>query len=323
MSGESVLSFFRKPDLSPMEARMDVESDRRLFGYVGSGWMFGIVFASYALTIQIAELIPPPLGPEVDIAKPQPEIRIIIPEAAYHRKTDKPKLTRHTPKPGTPGNHAPKPTAEKPSNNPGNLAANVIGSNTGKAGLTAYDIMAKTVKNMDLDKLSEFGTLTRTGATRLGGRRGKQSMGYNEGYNADGTGGNGIPGVEIPGFEGGPIAGKPKAPENIGKPVEIDQFQNTTTRSTASILAVIRSHSPGLRHIYNSYLKLQPGMAGKITLRFAIAPSGQVVDVGLAGSTTSSPGFDARIVQSVMTWHFDPVKAIGNDIVTVPFNFSE
>jgi TonB family protein len=86
---------------------------------------------------------------------------------------------------------------------------------------------------------------------------------------------------------------------------------------------VIRSRSPGLRHIYNTFLKMQPGMAGKVTLRFAIAPSGDVVDVGLAGSTTSAPDFDAQVAHAVMSWRFDPVKAVGNDIVTVPFNFSE
>ena len=58
-------------------------------------------------------------------------------------------------------------------------------------------------------------------------------------------------------------------------------------------------------------------------MRFAIAPSGEVVDVGLAGSTTSAPDFDAQVVEKVMAWRFDPVKAAGNDIVTVPFNFSE
>jgi outer membrane biosynthesis protein TonB len=48
-----------------------------------------------------------------------------------------------------------------------------------------------------------------------------------------------------------------------------------------------------------------------------------VVDVGLAGSTTSAPEFDAQVIQKVMAWRFEPVKAVGNDMVTVPFNFSE
>jgi TonB family protein len=325
MSGERVLAFFQPKKMSPLEARFGIESDRRLYGCMGMGWVFGIAFAAYALTIEpgiyprtICEF-----GPPDTKSRPEVPIRIIIPEDAYHHPIKQPQYAKHPPKPGTPGSHAPKPTSPHPSNTPGQLAAGVLGSKSGKTGLTAYDLMATTVKNLDLDHLTEFATLTRTSASRIGGRPGKQNNAYNEGYDAGGTGGKDGVGIEMPKWTAKRIESEPKAPSNIGKPVEIDQFQNTTTRSTASILAVIRSHSPGLRHVYNSFLKLRPGLAGKITLRFAIAPSGQVVDVGLAGSTTSAPDFDAQVVQSVMAWRFEPVKAVGNDFVTVPFNFSE
>jgi TonB family protein len=64
-------------------------------------------------------------------------------------------------------------------------------------------------------------------------------------------------------------------------------------------------------------------MKGKVTLKFAIAPSGQVVDVEVVSSSTEATDFDNQVVEKVKSWRFEVVKAKGNDIVTVPFNFSE
>lgn len=327
MSGESVLSFSKKPKPSPMEERLGVESDRRLFGCMGTGSMLGFALAAYALTLDFDAYIhelgrtviaPSPHRP----SRPEVQVTVVMPDD-YYKQPMKPAITKHTPKPGTPGSRAKKPSTPKSSKNPGTLALSVITSNRGDKALTAYSLISKALKEADLDKLTEYQTLKRTGQTVIGGRRGKESHEFNVEYNADGTGGGGgLPGIEMPVFDER-IPNAAREPKGIAKSIDIDKFENNTTRSTASILAVIRSHSPGLRHIYNSFLKLRPGLAGKLTLRFAIAPSGQVVDVGLAGSTTSAPEFDAQVIRRVMAWRFEPVKAVGNDLVTVPFNFSE
>lgn len=329
MSGESVLSFSKKPKPSPMEERLGVESDRRLFGCMGMGSMMGMALAGYALTIDINSVMDKfkdgiycdlsPMGP----VRPDTKVRVIIPEDRYHKPVKKRAIVKHKTKPGTPGSHARKPSTPKPSEKEGTLALSLLTSRRNDAGLTAYNLLSKSMKEADLDKLTDYQTLKRTGQTVIAGRRGKESHEFNIEYNVDGTGGNGIPGVELPQMPNKRFTNETREPKGIAKSVEIDKFENTTTRSTASILAVIRSHSPGLRHVYNSFLKMRPGLAGKLTLRFAIAPSGQVVDVGLAGSTTSAPEFDAQVIKKVMAWRFEPVKAVGNDIVTVPFNFSE
>lgn len=323
MSGEIVFSFSKKPKPSPMEERLGVESDRRLFGCMGSGSVLGIALAAFALSIQVdvyREVFIPPVDAKHEN---DPPTRVFIPPESYHGPIKRPKVAKIHPKPGTPGSHARKPATPKPSEKPGTLALSVITSNRGDAALTAYNLISKALKETDLDKLTEFQTLKRTGPTVIGGRRGKESHEFNLEYDEAGTGGGGGIGIELPGFTDKRIEREVRAPKGIAKSIEIDKFENSTTRSTASILAVIRSHSPGLRHVYNSFLKLRPGLAGKLTLRFAIAPSGQVVDVGLAGSTTSAPEFDAQVIHSVMAWRFEPVKAVGNDLVTVPFNFSE
>jgi TonB family protein len=331
MSGESVLAFFKKTKSDPYQERFEVENDRRLFGCMGSGSVFGTVLAVYALSIQI--IIPPFQGGH-DPEKPEPplwprkppgdETIRIRPPADYHGSLRARRTVKVHPGPAEANPQAPQPHTRKPAlKEPGVLGVNVIGSKGGLSALRAYDLLPKAMRNVDLDKLDEVGTLTRTEGTRLTGRLGMQGNAYNEAYYTDGTGKGPGDGIVLPGLPKTRIPGTIREPEAIGKPIEIDQFQNTTSRSTASILAVIRSRSPGLRHLYNMHLKMRPGLAGKVTLRFAIAPSGQVVDVGLAGSTTDAPDFDAQVEEKVMSWRFEPVKAIGNDMVTVPFNFSE
>ncbi len=334
MSGESVLAFFRKPKTDPFQARLEVESDRRLFGCMGSGSTFGVVLVVYALSIQIIPdpftggkppVIEPPVWPNhphlIEVIRVRPPVN-------YHGSIKERRLAKadaHAhPGPGA-GRQSPKPKAAKPAlKDPGVLVAAVIASKGSLGSMNAYDIIGKSVRNVDLDKLDGFGSLTRTDKTRLGGRLGKQSHAFNEVYDEGGTGDTDPRVITIPGLpRPSGIPGTPRGPVAAVTQVAIDMFQNATSRSTASILAVIRSHSPGLRHVYNACLKLRPGLAGKITLRFAIAPSGEVVDVGLAGSTTSDAAFDARVVEKALAWRFEPVKAIGNDIVTVPFNFSE
>lgn len=330
MSGETAFPVSGKSQRGAYQERFAIESDRRLFGCMGSGSIFGVILVTYALSIQI--LIPPfhdPEPPDGTIEGPRwpegPGVIRVKPPSDYHGRIRDRRLVKVHPKPGQPGQVAAAPKTRKPADKePGSLGVSVIASlRNGLNAEGAYGLLPASIRNVDLNKLEEFGALTRTDKTRLGGRRGKQDHGFNEAYTQGGTGGDGGSGIELPKFTPDRIEGKPRQPESIGKMVEIDQFQNTTSRSSASILAVIRSHSPGLRHVYNTCLKMRPGLAGKITLRFAIAPSGQVVDVGLAGSTTSAPDFDAQIVEHVMAWRFEPVKAIGNDLVTVPFNFSE
>jgi TonB family protein len=335
MSGEHVWAIFRKPKPDPFHARLEVESDRRLFGCMGSGSVFGSVLVAYALSIQI---FPDPGERSVN---PRPEPPVwprhrhdegirVQPPANYHGSIRDRRMANagaHPhPGPGRAGHQPPKPHAVKPvAKDPGVLVAALIHSRGSSEGLGAYALLGEAVRNVDLNKLEQFGSLTRTDKTRISGRIGRQSNEYNEGYVQDGTGdGNGT-GNELPGLPRPTgIPGAVKGPAGISDmTVRIGEAQGGTSRSSASILAVIRSHAPGLRHLYNTHLKLRPGLSGKVTLRFAIAPSGEVVDAGLAGSTTSDGDFDAEVMKKVLSWRFEPVKAPGNDIVTVPFNFSE
>ena len=94
------------------------------------------------------------------------------------------------------------------------------------------------------------------------------------------------------------------------------------SRSAADIMKVVRQRTPGLRHIYNKCLKKKPGFQGKVTLRFTIAPGGEIISISNVSSTTGYAEFDNEIKNAVSRWTFSKVKS-GNTTVTIPFTFSE
>ncbi|MDB5049511.1 MAG: TonB family protein, partial [Fibrobacteres bacterium] len=127
------------------------------------------------------------------------------------------------------------------------------------------------------------------------------------------------------GGDAGPLGVKAKGGLGLKAPSasDIDMGQESGQRSTESILRVIRQHTPGLRHTYNKFLKTNPGFKGKVTMKFAIAPSGAIVELTIVGTTTGVAEFDSEIRDNVRMWRFEPVKGKSNDVVTVPFTFSE
>ena len=189
-----------------------------------------------------------------------------------------------------------------------------------------YSTLKGIGRGVDQEKIELAGHLTRTDPTRLAGRAGVKREEYNPGYgDGDGTGDpfdlsatsltiSGLPN-RLPG------AGTDRMVD--GKSTGIEVSNEERFRSSEEILAVVRAHSPGLRHLYNKHLKRHPGLGGKVTVRFAISPSGLVVDAAIAGGTTGSRGFEAEVLGRIRTWRFGAIQAYGNDIVTVPFNFSE
>lgn len=98
--------------------------------------------------------------------------------------------------------------------------------------------------------------------------------------------------------------------------------ENGANRTASDVMKVFRQRTPGLRHVYNRYLKKNPGFQGKITLKFTIAPKGEITDVSIVSSTTQNRKFDAEIQQLVGSWVFFRVKS-GETTVTIPFTFTE
>jgi TonB family protein len=324
MSGSNVLPFPRPESLNPLAEKLRIEDDRRLFRCAGAGSLIGMGFAAWALTVQIPARTDAGGGIfEKPIVIDGPSFRVKAP-TDYHGSLQEKRIAKRHGKPGRKTAKAPAAKTAHPAQRPGWLGQNLVTSRSQRRDLGAYDLLHESMKRVDLDKLSELPMLRRTSESRIAGRRGRESHEFNLEYSEQGTGcandcGPGVlPVLDPPGRL------KPREPGIAGPRISsIEYAAGENARSSAAILAVIRSHAPGLRHTYNGYLKRMPGMAGKLNLSFSISPSGEVVELAVASSTTGAPDFDADIARQVKGWRFDPVKAAGNDHVTVPFTFSE
>ena len=114
-----------------------------------------------------------------------------------------------------------------------------------------------------------------------------------------------------------------KAKGSITTPSERDiAVTGDGNRSTADIMKVVRQRTPGLRHIYNKFLKKKPGFQGKVSLKFTIAPDGGITSIKKVSSTTGYGEFDDEIKSAVSRWKFGK-GASGNTTVTIPFTFTE
>ena len=103
---------------------------------------------------------------------------------------------------------------------------------------------------------------------------------------------------------------------------EIDMGSGGGSRSASDIMKVVKQRTPGLRHIYNKHLKKVPGFEGKVTMRFTIAPGGEIISISLVSSTTGNAAFDSDIKNAISRWTFGTIKS-GNTTVTIPFTFTE
>jgi TonB family protein len=302
---------------------MEVESDKRLGKFLGVFAIVGAAFVGYAATMEV--IVPVALYSTTK----DDTSTVVMKLADVEKKTDEQKKKEKKnapPKPRTKAGGGGKPRGRGNPNAPVTQAAlKLISSRSTSSSLTSYDLMNQKFAK-DLDKvINNVAGLTKTGQTRLGGRRGKVDGGWNDGYAVGGSGGVDDLLGGLWGGDAGPLGVKAKGGLGLKAPSasDIDMGQESGQRSTESILRVIRQHTPGLRHTYNKYLKTNPGFKGKITLKFAIAPSGSIVELTIVGSTTGVSEFDQEIRDKVRTWKFEPVKGKSNDVVTVPFTFSE
>lgn len=195
---------------------------------------------------------------------------------------------------------------------------------THNASADVYDLMNNQKFARDIDKiLSNTNGLKTAGNTRIGERSGKVDGAFNDGIASGGSGGIGGAFDDL--FSG--AAGKISTHALKGhfkepSPTDIEMGSGNSTRSATEILKVVRNRTPGLRHIYNKHLKKNPGFQGKVTLKFTIAPGGEVISIAVVSSTTGYAEFDNEVKNAVGRWTFKKIKA-GNTTVTIPFTFSE
>lgn len=294
----------------------EVESDKRFRNFQILAAIIGVALGFYLATVEI--VIPTVLAMTADSDTSVVTMKLKEPEKKKKEEVKKKKKPKK--RQGAGG----KPKGKgKPDNPLTKGVLKLITSKSNNSSLQAYDLLQNKAAK-DVNKvLNQISGLTKTGKTRLGGRRGRMDAGFNEGYAAGGEGGIDDLLGGLLGGDAGPIGVKAKGNLKAPSASDIDMGQAGGQRSTASILRVIRQHSPGLRHTYNKYLKQHPGFSGKVTTKFTIAPSGRVIALDIVSTTTGVSEFDSEIRRKILTWRFEPINGKGNDVVTVPFTFSE
>ncbi|SOE76468.1 TonB family C-terminal domain-containing protein [Fibrobacter sp. UWT3] len=304
--------------VDPLVAALMPESDKKMATIAGASVLVALALSFWASMYEVVVdevIFDSSEGPDLTAQMSMDEKKE---EKKEEKKKEEPKKPRK--KAGGGG----KPRGKGQPNAPQTRGVlKLLTAQTKTASAAAYDLMKNQKFTKDIDKvLKDVAGLQTTGKTVLGGRRGKADGGFNEGYAEGGAGGIGDGLAGLFGGGGGGIATKAKGNIKTPSARDIDMGAGGGSRSAADIMKVVRQRTPGLRHIYNKFLKKKPGFQGKVTLKFTIAPGGEVISISIASSTTGYGEFDAQIKGAVSNWTFSKVKS-GNTTVTIPFTFSE
>ena len=306
------------PEMDPLVASLMPESDKKMGAIAGISLIVALAFSLWASMYEavVDEVI------FEESAAADLSASMVMDEKKEEKKEEKKKEEPKKPRKKAGGGG--KPRGKGQPNAPQTRGVlKLLTAQTKNASAAAYDLMKNQKFTKDIDKvLKDVAGLQTTGKTVLGGRRGKADGGFNEGYAEGGSGGIGDGLAGLLGGGGGGIATKAKGSIKTPSERDIDMGAGGGSRSAADIMKVVRQRTPGLRHIYNKFLKKKPGFQGKVTLKFTIAPGGEIISISIASSTTGYGEFDGEVKNAVSRWKFSKVKS-GNTTVTIPFTFSE
>lgn len=292
------------------------ENDKKMGSVMGLATLMGLFFAFYLGTIEF-------VVDEVlfeDVASEDLTATMKIENKKEEKKKEEKKAEKPRKKAGGGGKPRGKGNPKAPQSRG---VLKLLTAKSNKANFSAYTLMKDQKFAKDIDKvLKNVAGLQKSGQTVLGGRRGKADGAFNDGYAEGGSGGIGDMLGGLLGGGGGSISTKAKGSIRTPSERDIDMGAGGGSRSVSEIMAVVRARTPGLRHIYNKYLKLRPGFSGKVTLAFTIAPGGDIISIKIASATTGYDEFDSDIQDAVSRWRFKVIKS-GNTSVTIPFSFTE
>lgn len=292
------------------------ESDKKMGSVMGIASLIGLFLAFYLGTIEF--VVDEVLFEDVSAQDLTATMKI------ENKKEEKKKEEKKAEKPRKKAGGGGKPRGKGNPKAPQTRGVlKLLTAKSNKANFSAYTLMKDQKFAKDIDKvLKNVAGLQKSGKTVLGGRRGKADGAFNEGYAEGGSGGIGDMLGGLLGGGGGSISTKAKGSIRTPSERDIDMGAGGGSRSVSEIMAVVRARTPGLRHIYNKFLKLRPGFSGKVTLGFTIAPGGDIISIKIASTTTGYDDFDSEIQSAVSRWRFKVIKS-GNTSVTIPFSFTE
>ena len=88
------------------------------------------------------------------------------------------------------------------------------------------------------------------------------------------------------------------------------------------IRRIIRRHINEVKYCYEAELTKQAGLAGRVSVQFTIAGTGQVIASVLQSSTMGNVRVESCVVQAIRRWEFPKPNGGGIVIVSYPFAFT-
>lgn len=106
------------------------------------------------------------------------------------------------------------------------------------------------------------------------------------------------------------------------KPPEVSgESASMQERSQSAIQNVVSRQSRRLKRLYEEWLKRDPALNGRLTVKFVILPSGAVANVSIVKTTTNNNDFDQMVLRYIKRWQFPAVEGGGPVEVVYPFVF--
>jgi TonB family protein len=107
----------------------------------------------------------------------------------------------------------------------------------------------------------------------------------------------------------------------ISRPESIEGAASSSAkRDISAINAVVASHKTSIRMSYEKFLKRNPDLSGKITIRFTIDAAGNVSKLEVVENTTGNRDLEDEIIRKIKLWNFDAIPE-GDVTVTYPLVF--
>jgi TonB family protein len=108
----------------------------------------------------------------------------------------------------------------------------------------------------------------------------------------------------------------------IRPPESIEGAASSNAKRDDKVIGeVVSKNKVGIKMTYEKFLKRDPNLAGKITVRFTISAAGTVTTVLILENTTGNTEFEQELIRKIKMWRFDEVPE-GDVTVTYPFLFN-
>ncbi|MCB9678895.1 MAG: TonB family protein [Alphaproteobacteria bacterium] len=152
----------------------------------------------------------------------------------------------------------------------------------------------------------------------LNGRGDSLGGGGGDAEGFDYPGGDGIGDRQYGYGPGGPLTGKPG-----GQPIAIGQEPMIIGGLEPRLIdEVIKRHLNQIRYCYQRQLQRNPGLGGKLVVKFTIAKNGAVSSASVKSSTLGNAEVDQCVTDRIRRLQFAEPRGGGIAIVSYPFLFS-